>query len=79
MTADRPYFDLTIIELRTMFLEHGHEIAVLGQLRTELEPRDSAGARQLLKEVVAAIEGIVRKPQKPESPWPTEQGNLPLG
>ena len=55
ITADRPYFDLTIIELRTMFLAHGYEIAVLEQLQTELELRDSAGARQLLKEVVARI------------------------
>ena len=49
ITTDRPHFGLTIIELRKMFLAHGHEIAVLEQLQTELKLRDSTGARQLLR------------------------------
>ena len=78
MTTDRPYFDLEIPELRQLFSKHGHSLLVLGQLRTELELRESRSAKQLLKEVTAVLDGAVRGPQKPEAPWPTEQGDLLL-
>jgi hypothetical protein len=62
---NRQYFEATIQQLRETMLAHRKDLAVLGDLRVELEHRRSRGARQLLREIEGLVSGEVPRPTRP--------------
>jgi hypothetical protein len=75
--VSRPYIECSIVQLRNIFLDHRPDLAVLGDLRVELEHRKTKGARQLLREIEALVGGQVPRPSRPaRAARPEDQVNL---
>ena len=74
--ADRPYFHHTIEELERLVAENRERPAVLGPIRVELEYREKPRAQQLLREVLALVEGDIPRPRPPRAARPSDQGSL---
>ena len=74
--ADRPYLDLTIDQLERLVEENRQRLAVLGPIRVELEHRTTSRAKQLLREVLALVEGKLPTPKSPPAGRPIDQQSL---
>jgi len=74
--TDRPYFDHEIDQLEQLVLQNRDRAVILGQIRTELEYRTTARAKQLLKEVLALVEGKIPKPPPPPADRATDQRSM---
>jgi hypothetical protein len=73
---DRPYVELSIVQLEKLVKDNREKLAVLGTIRVELEFRTTTRAKQLLKEVRALVEGDVPRPKPPKAGRPRDQGSL---
>jgi hypothetical protein len=73
---DRPYSDMTIDQLERLVRENREKPAILGPIRVELEYRTTPRAKQLLKEVLALVEGDIPKPKPPRAGRPEHQESL---
>jgi hypothetical protein len=65
---DRPFFKVSINELEALLGKHKGERMILAQLREELQFRKTDRAKQLLKEVLALLDGTLPLPPKPPTP-----------
>jgi hypothetical protein len=66
----RPYIQYSLAQLRALFEARGHERAVLEQLRVELSPRETRGARQLNIEVLQRLQELETATDDPEVEGP---------
>jgi len=74
--TDRPYIKHTIDQLERLVAENRTRSAVLGPIRVELEFRETPRAKQLLREVLALVEGEIPSPKPPRAGRRTNQGSL---
>ncbi len=73
----RPYMDLEVMELETLFRQNLHHRGVLGEIRDELTFRETRRAKQLLAEIEGVLAGRVPVPRKPPKPDSSEN-QIPL-
>jgi len=73
---DRPYVELSIVQLEKLVSDNREKLAVLGTIRVELEFRTTSRAKQLLKEVLALVEGDIPRPKPPKAGRPQDQRSL---
>lgn len=74
---DRPWFHLTIPELEQLVSQHRTQPAVLGQVWQELTYRDTDRSKQLMREVLGLLDGVVPQPPRAQKPDdPKYQGEL---
>lgn len=73
----RPYFDMTIPQLERLVADHREKPAVLGQVWEELTYRDTDRSRQLMREVLGLLNGVVPQPPPPlQADGPEKQIDL---
>jgi hypothetical protein len=73
---DRPYSNHTIDQLEGLVALNRDRTPVLGPIRIELEHRTTPRAKQLLKEVLALVEGDIPRPKPPQAGRLVDQGSL---
>jgi hypothetical protein len=73
----RMYFHTPLDELAALVLAHRNEPAVLGPIHEELTYRQTDGAQQLRREVLALLDGQIPHPTPPPRPAsPDDQTTL---
>jgi len=75
--ADRPYIQMSIVELENLVKERRSDMAVLGPIRVELENRTTKRARQLLREVQGLVAGEIPQNKTSLPDVPENQIELP--
>lgn len=73
---ERKYFKTPIDELEALVEANLRHRQILGEIRDELTFRSNKRAKQLLKEVEALLDGIVKPPRQPLPDRPQNQMDL---